>query len=143
MLQHQTHVTPVHIVWREEWEQCVGNEYEEAQQMPAAQESDAKAPADNPNMASYQFQIRARPPNGRWRSSLLLGLAVGKKPFVSGMSQVSCMNSHVMLMWEPVPEECKGCPMHVCAFCLKACLPACQPNFPIVLQNCIYTWCPQ
>ncbi|DBA76185.1 hypothetical protein WJX77_011832 [Trebouxia sp. C0004] len=64
-------------VWKEQWEQCVGDDYGEAQQMPDAQPSDVKAAADNPNMASYQFQIRARPPNGRWRSSLLLGLAVG------------------------------------------------------------------
>ncbi len=143
MPQHQkTYVTPAHAVWREEWEQCVGDEYEEAQQMPDAQESDAKAPSDNPNMASYQFQIRARPPNGRWRSSLLLGLAVGKEHIVSGMSQVQCMNRIVMLMQEAVPDELKGCPMHVCAFCPKACLPACQPNFPIVTQDCICTWCP-
>ena len=101
-----------------------------------------KAPSDNPNMASYQFQIRARPPNGRWRSSLLLGLAVGKEHIVSGMSQVQCMNRIVMLMREAVPDELKGCPMHVCAFCPKACLPACQPNFPIVTQDCICTWCP-
>jgi hypothetical protein len=89
MQQHQkTYVTPAHAVWREQWEQCVGDDYEEAQQMPDAQPSNAKAPSDNPNMASYQFQIRARPPNSRWRSSLLLGLAVGKKPIVSDMSQM-------------------------------------------------------
>ena len=89
MRQHQkTYVTSAHAVWREQWEQCVGDDYEEAQQMPDAQESDAKTPSDNPNMASYQFQIRARPSNSRWRSSLLLGLAVGKQPIVSGISQV-------------------------------------------------------
>ena len=114
MLQHQkTLVTPAHAVWREEWEQCVGDDYEEAQQMPDAQESDAKTPSDNPNMASYQFQIRARPSNSRWRSSLLLGLAVGKKPCVSGMCQAWRMNSTVMLMQDPVTGERKGCAMHV------------------------------
>lgn len=64
-------------VWRGRWQQCVGDDYEEAKQMPDAQQSSAPAPSDNANMASYQFQIRARPPGGPWRNNLLLSLAVG------------------------------------------------------------------
>ncbi len=67
-------------VWKGEWEECVGEEYEQAQQMPESEQSAAKPSPDSAAMASYQFQIRARQPNaGRWGPRLLLGLAVGEK----------------------------------------------------------------
>lgn len=105
-----THVSLATVVWRGRWEQCVGDDYEEAQQMPDAQQSSAPAPSGNANMASYQFQIRARPPGGPWRNNLLLSLAVGKTTVTSSMFRVWQLNSSpnfvlcIRCMWDFVSD---------------------------------------
>ena len=47
-------------VWREQWEQCLGDDYEQAQQLVKPQETRVQTVASNPAIATYQFQIRAR-----------------------------------------------------------------------------------
>lgn len=65
-------------VWAGQWQECVGDDFEQAQQMPIAQQGGDKVTADNAAMASYQFQIRARQRNAsRWGARWLLGLGVG------------------------------------------------------------------
>lgn len=64
-------------VWQGRWEDCVGDDYDQAQQLSAGQQKDAATNTDMPALASYQFAIRPRQPSNQWRSRLLLGLAVG------------------------------------------------------------------
>ena len=73
------HVDVMCAVWAGQWQECVGDDFEQAQQMPIAQQGGDKVTADNAAMASYQFQIRARQRNAsRWGARWLLGLGVGK-----------------------------------------------------------------
>ena len=59
-------------VWQEQWEECLGDNFEPAQQLSEAQEISVQAPANAPVMASYQFQIRARQPASPVLSNMVM-----------------------------------------------------------------------
>ncbi|KAL3141774.1 hypothetical protein ABBQ32_004450 [Trebouxia sp. C0010 RCD-2024] len=47
-------------VWREQWEECIGDDFEQAQQLVRPQPPRVQSVASNPSIAAYQFQIRTR-----------------------------------------------------------------------------------
>lgn len=49
-------------VWHDQWEECLGDDFEQAQQLVKLQEGRVQSVVTNPAIAAYQFQIRTRRP---------------------------------------------------------------------------------
>ena len=48
-------------VWLEQWEECVGDDFEEAQQLSKPQDKSVQTVESSPAIAAFQVQIRTRP----------------------------------------------------------------------------------
>lgn len=48
-------------VWLEQWEECLGDDFEEAQQLTEPQDKGVQTVEFSPAIAAFQVQIRTRP----------------------------------------------------------------------------------
>lgn len=64
-------------VWLEQWEECLGDDFEEAQQLTKPMAANAQNTASSPEIAAFQVQIRRGPRRPRSFGANLGAIALG------------------------------------------------------------------
>ena len=106
-------------VWLEQWEQCLGDDFEEAQQLTKLQDKSVQTVEISPTIAAFQVQIRTRPRRPHNFTGDLCAFALGFLLAGSVSATHICMQQpHAELEtagW--CKAECSLCPQHSGLLC--------------------------